>query len=107
MDNIDKGQFKEMLDTMFELYNKKPLDQNALRVWWHKLNMYPIRVVSQSFDTWIGHSNKVPTPYDIIVICRSKSVPTMKSLPKPTMNPEHKERLRETITQLKSKLGWK
>jgi hypothetical protein len=70
---IDKGQFKEMLDTLFDIYNRRHADQNLLRVWWYKLEKYPIEIISKSFDIWTSSSNKCPTPYDIILICRNKS----------------------------------
>jgi|TARA_R110002051_G_scaffold145755_1_gene218650 hypothetical protein len=73
LNNTDKLQFKEMLNTLFEIYNRKHADQNLLRVWWHKLESYPIEIVSQSFDKWTSTSNKAPTPYDIILICRNKN----------------------------------
>jgi len=70
LNNAGKQQFKEMLDTLFEIYNRRHADQNLLRVWWHKLESYPIDIVSKSFDMWTSSSNKCPTPYDIILICR-------------------------------------
>ena len=73
MINNEKQQFKEMLDTLFEIYNSRHADQNLLRVWWNKLESYPIEIVSQSFDKWTSTSNKAPTPYDIILICRNKN----------------------------------
>ena len=73
MKNTHKPRFKEMLDTLFELYGRKPAEQNLLRVWWQKLSIYPIEVVSKSFDKWTSNSNKAPTPYDIIIICRNKN----------------------------------
>lgn len=73
MINMDKPQFQEMLNTLFDIYNRKHADKNLLRVWWYKLEKYPIEIISKSFDMWTSNSNKCPTPFDIIIICRNKN----------------------------------
>lgn len=105
MTNLDKQQFKEMLDTLFEIYNRRHADQNLLRVWWHKLEKYPIEIVSQSFDKWTSNSNKCPTPYDIIIFCRNKNQELLASQqsklekPKP-ISKETQELIRKKIQDL-------
>ena len=110
MNNTDKQQFKEMLDTLFEIYNRKHADQNLLRVWWHKLESYPIEIVSQSFDKWTSTSNKAPTPYDIILICRNKNQQLIASqqpkIAKPVGTPMPKElkiKMEKILSKFRSK----
>ena len=111
MNNSDKQQFKEMLDTLFEIYNRRHADQNLLRVWWHKLESYPIEIVSQSFDKWTSTSNKAPTPYDIILICRNKNQQLIAAqqpkIAKPVGTPMPKElkiKMNEILSKFRSKV---
>jgi hypothetical protein len=103
MNNENKLDFKKSLDTLYDVYNKKRLDQAATKSWWFKLNKYPLRTVRKSFDDWVESSSKLPTPHDIIVLCRSESAPFMQQLPKPKVNPEKQRRMMDAI---KKKLGW-
>lgn len=110
MNDTDKGQFKEMLDTMFDIYNKKHADQNLLRVWWNKLGNYDISVVSSSFDKWTSNSNKYPTPFDIILLCRAKNqeylliAQELKMLSKPPK--ADLDKVKRAIDKLRDKLKW-
>jgi hypothetical protein len=36
----DKISFKSMMDTLASIYQKQPLDQNTLRVWFYKLEKF-------------------------------------------------------------------
>lgn len=106
MINEDKKTFAEMLNTMFDIYGRKNADQNLMRVWWGKLCKYDLDVVSNSFDTYTSSSNKCPTPYDIIILCRSNIEYKRHALPKPKINPINKEKLKKEMKDLASKLGW-
>lgn len=106
MINSDKQKFKEMLDTLFDIYNRKHADQNLLRVWWHKLDQYPLDIVSKSFDEWTSSSNKCPTPYDIIVSCRSKNLARLNAQqPKLETKPMSKENRDKVSKKIKALLG--
>jgi len=109
--NNEKQQFKEMLDTLFEIYNRRHADQNLLKVWFYKLQKYPIEIVSQSFDKWTSTSNKAPTPYDIILICRSKNQELIAAqqpkIAKPVGTPMPKElkiKMNEILSKFRSKV---
>lgn len=106
MNNEHKKNFAEMLNTMFDIYGRKNADQNLMRVWWGKLCKYDLDVVSNSFDTYTSNSNKCPTPYDIIILCRSNIESKRQALPKPKINPINKEKLKKEMKDLASKLGW-
>tara|TARA_R110002096_G_scaffold261160_1_gene454376 strand:- start:107 stop:430 length:324 start_codon:yes stop_codon:yes gene_type:complete len=105
--NEDKKTFAEMLNTMFDIYGRKNADQNLMRVWWNKLCKYDLQVVSSSFDTYTSNSNKCPTPYDIIILCRSHVEAKKQALPKPKVSTINKEKLRKEMKELANKLGWK
>ena len=108
MNNSEKQQFKAMLDTLFELYGRRQPEQNLLRVWWQKLERYPMEVVGKSFDKWTSNSNKAPTPYDIIIICRNKNQELLATnLPKLESKPissEKRKEIRKKIHDLMAKM---
>ena len=110
MNNSEKQQFKAMLDTLFELYGRRQPEQNLLRVWWQKLERYPMEVVGKSFDKWTSNSNKAPTPYDIIIICRNKNqellAANLPKIEKPLGTPMPKElkiKMNEILKKFRSK----
>jgi hypothetical protein len=106
LNNEDKKVFKEMLDTVFDIYNRPHADQNLLRVWWMKVNTYDINVVSKAFDSWTTSSSKAPTPHDIILLCRQKKlehqVPNKLTF-KP-MSPEKRKEMSEKLQGLIRKM---
>ncbi len=106
MNNDDKIKFKEMLNTVFDIYNRTHADQNLLRVWWMKLQSYDMSVVSKSFDSWTTSSNKAPTPYDIILLCRQKKLDAMptKKLPYKPLTPEKRKEISEKLQGLIKKM---
>jgi len=104
--NKEKKQFQEMLDTLFDIYNRKHADQNLLRVWWSKLHIYPVEIVSKAFDDYTSSSNKCPTPYDIILLCRSKNLARLNKiqpkLEKKVMSKENKDKIKKRLNNLLS-----
>ena len=106
MINEEKKQFQEMLGTLFDIYNRHHADQNLLRVWWGKLHNYPLSIVSKSFDEWTSQSNKCPTPYDIILLCRSKNLARLNKiqpkLEKKVMSKEGREKIKKRLNDLLS-----
>jgi hypothetical protein len=106
LNNENKNQFKEMLDTVFDIYNKNHADQNLLRVWWLKLQSYDMNIVNQAFDSWTTTSNKFPTPHDIILLCRQKKLDTQvaKKIPYKSMSPEKRKEISEKLQGLIKKM---
>ena len=90
-----------MLNTVFDIYNRTHADQNLLRVWWMKLQSY-----DKSFDSWTTSSNKAPTPYDIILLCRQKKLDAMptKKLPYKPLSPEKRKEISEKLQGLIKKM---
>ena len=70
----DKLSFKSMMDTLASIYQKQPLDQNTLRVWFYKLEKFEFSVVSKAFDKHIDNSKFFPSIFDILQLCREKPI---------------------------------
>jgi hypothetical protein len=70
----DKISFKSMMDTLALIYQKQPLDQNTLRVWFYKLEKFEFSVVSKAFDKHIDNSKFFPSIFDILQLCREKPI---------------------------------
>ena len=74
MNYNDKINFKSMMDTLASIYQKQPLDQNTLRVWFYKLEKFEFSVVSKAFDKHIDNSKFFPSIFDILQLCREKPI---------------------------------
>ena len=70
----DKISFKSMMDTLASIYQKQPLDQNTLRVWFYKLEKFEFSIVSKAFDKHIDNSKFFPSIFDILQLCREKPI---------------------------------
>lgn len=106
MVDLEKTQFKAMMKAVTQLFNKSDLDIELLRIWWHKLKRFDFNVVSKSFDTWVDANKRMPTPADIIELCKSqesKNIPTMIGR---KISDEDKQRNHEKLENIKKQLGW-
>ena len=70
----DKISFKSMMDTLASIYQKQPLDQNTLRVWFYKLERFEFTIVTKAFDKHIDNSKFFPSIFDILQLCREKPI---------------------------------
>ena len=70
----DKISFKSMMDTLTSIYQKQPLDQNTLRVWFYKLEKFEFSIVTKAFDKHIDNSKFFPSIFDILQLCREKPI---------------------------------
>jgi hypothetical protein len=70
----DKISFKSMMDTLASIYQKQPLDQNTLRVWFYKLEKFEFSIVTKAFDKHINNSKFFPSIFDILQLCREKPI---------------------------------
>ena len=70
----DKISFKSMMDTLTSIYQKQPLDQNTLRVWFYKLEKFEFTIVTKAFDKHIDNSKFFPSIFDILQLCREKPI---------------------------------
>jgi len=74
MQEKDKISFKSMMDTLASIYQKQPLDQNTLRVWFYKLEKFEFSIVTKAFDKHIDNSKFFPSIFDILQLCREKPI---------------------------------
>jgi len=74
MQEKDKISFKSMMDTLTSIYQKQPLDQNTLRVWFYKLERFEFTIVTKAFDKHIDNSKFFPSIFDILQLCREKPI---------------------------------
>jgi hypothetical protein len=74
MTQEDKISFKSMMDTLSAIYQKQPLDQDTLRVWFYKLEKFEFSIVSKAFDKHIDNSKFFPSIFDILQLCREKPI---------------------------------
>ena len=74
----DKISFKSMMDTLSAIYQKQPLDQDTLRVWFYKLEKFEFHQVTKAFDKWVDQSRFMPTPSDILQLVKEKPIEYMK-----------------------------
>jgi hypothetical protein len=87
----DKIGFKSMMDTLTTLYQKQPLDQDTLRVWFAKLEKYEFNVVTKAFDKHVDSSKFMPTVFDILQFCREKPIEFVQlQAPKLSKEQNHK-----------------
>jgi hypothetical protein len=70
----DKISFKSMMDTLASIYQKQPLDQDTLRVWFYKLEKFEFNIVTKAFDKHIDNSKFFPSIFDILQLCREKPI---------------------------------
>jgi hypothetical protein len=91
MTTNDKISFKSMMDTLTTLYQKQPLDQDTLRVWFAKLEKYEFNVVTKAFDRHVDSSKFMPTVFDILQFCREKPIEFVQlQAPKLSKEQNHK-----------------
>jgi hypothetical protein len=74
MNQNDKIGFKSMMDTLTTLYQKQPLDQDTLRVWFAKLERFEFSIVTKAFNKHIDNSKFFPSIFDILQLCREKPI---------------------------------
>ena len=74
MQEKDKISFKSMMDTLTSIYQKQPLDQNTLRVWFYKLEKFEFTIVTKAFVNHIDNSKFFPSIFDILQLCREKPI---------------------------------
>jgi len=70
----DKISFKSMMDTLASVYQKQPLDQDTLRVWFYKLEKFEFNIVTKAFNKHIDSSKFFPSIFDILQLCREKPI---------------------------------
>lgn len=85
MNEQDKIAFKSIMDTITTLYQRQPLDMDTMRVWFYKLQKFEFNVVTKAFDKWVDSNKFMPTPFDILQLCKEKPI-EYHSLPAPKLS---------------------
>jgi hypothetical protein len=70
----DKGNFKDMMNSVCTIYSKSALDKDTLRIWYYKFEKFEFGVITHAFDKWVDTSRFMPTPSDILAICKEKPI---------------------------------
>jgi hypothetical protein len=95
----EKQEFKRMLNAVMVIYYKPNLTNDALRVWWHKLERFDFATIAKAFDTFTDNVQNIPTPpvpSDIVNLCRHK-VTIHARLPSPLALESNKQHADEVI----------
>ena len=83
MTNDDKMGFMDMMNTVATLYSKQKFDKDTLKVWYFKLERFDFLTVAKAFDSYVNQYAIMPTPADIIKICKQAPIEFTKlSAPK-------------------------
>lgn len=72
MVNTEKQSFWNMMNVCCELYKRPALSKEAVSIWWSKLEKYNFNIVSRAFDKWSTDNSFMPTPHDIIELCKTQ-----------------------------------
>jgi len=106
MIDTEKAQFKAMMKALTQLFNKPDLDIELLRIWWHKLSRFDFPIVSKSFDIWVDSNKRMPTPADILELCKAQEAKKIPVLLGRKISQEEKQRNHEKLETIKKQLGW-
>ncbi|MDD4971881.1 MAG: hypothetical protein PHT07_20845 [Paludibacter sp.] len=85
-----------MMNALMAIYYKPELSNDALRIWFGKLEKYDFDVVCKAFDKYIDSSSKPPEPSDIISLCQHK-VTIFSALPSPLTRAANKKHADEVV----------
>lgn len=94
--DADKKEFKRMMNALMDCCYKPNLTNDALRVWWQKLEKYEFETVAKAFDTYTNTSQKPPLFDDIIKLCQHK-VTIFARLLSPLAQAENKQHSAEVL----------
>ena len=84
MNDQDKIGFIDMMNTLSALYSKPNLELDTIKVWYMKLQPYKFETVAKAFDIYVNQYTVMPSPADIIKICKQAPVEfTRLEAPKP------------------------
>ena len=70
----DKSNFKDMMNSVCTIFGKPTLDKDTLRIWYYKLEKFEFKVITQAFDKWVDSNKFMPTPSDILSLCKEKPI---------------------------------
>ena len=106
MVNTEKQSFWNMMNVCCELYKRPALSKEAVSIWWSKLERFEFNVVSKAFDKWSDNSSHMPTPHDIIEICKGYESRVILTGIGKKIDPEIKAENHARLQKMMADLGW-
>jgi hypothetical protein len=100
----DKISFKSMMDTLASIYQKQPLDQDTLRVWFYKLEKFEFSIVTKAFDKHIDNSKFFPSIFDILQLCREKPIEFVRLEAPKLNNQQNKAQADKLLAMMQEKM---
>ena len=101
----EKQAFWNMMNVCAELYKRPALSKEAVAIWWSKLDKYEFNVVTKAFNKWTDTSSHMPTPHDIIELCKPVPQFTHKLVHK--VPDEIRAENRAKLQKMMHDLGWR
>jgi hypothetical protein len=104
LNDTDKKNFVTIMNIVQSNYGRKPLDKDALRYWFGKLEKFSLEDVSKAFDRWIDSQDDLPTVHNILELLRP-AVTIHQRLASPLRiedNKKHVAELKEGIDKMTS-----
>jgi hypothetical protein len=105
MVNTEKQSFWNMMNVCCELYKRPALSKEAVSIWWSKLEKFDFHIVSKAFDKWSDNSSHMPTPHDIIELCKAQESRVILTGIGRKIDPEIKEENRAKLQKMMNDLG--
>jgi hypothetical protein len=107
MVNTEKQSFWNMMNVCCELYKRPALSKEAVSIWWSKLERFEFNVVSKAFDKWSDDSSHMPTPHDIIELCKAADARVILTGIGRKFTPEEKAKNQARVQKMMADLGWR
>lgn len=103
----EKKAFWNMMNVLAELYRRPALSKEAAAVWWGKLERFEFAVVSKAFDKWTESNSFMPTPHDIIQLCKPSSHPAFTNKLVHKISDEIRTENKQKLEKMMRDLGWR
>ena len=107
MIDADKKNFWNMMNVCSELYKRPALSKDAIIIWYEKLVKFDFHVISNALDKWTNEHSTMPTPHDIIELCKPSSQPDFTHKLVNKISDDKRKENREKLHNECAKLGIK
>ena len=107
MVNTEKQSFWNMMNVCCELYKRPALSKEAVSIWWSKLEKFEFNIISKAFDKWSDNSSHMPTPHDIIELCKAQESRVILTGIGKKIDPDIKAENHARLQKMMADLGWK
>lgn len=107
MVNQEKQTFWNVMNVLCELYKRPALSKEAIAIWWAKLERFDLQCVNMAFNKWTEHNSFMPTPHDIIELCKPSRHPEFTQKLVHKVSPEIRAENSEKMQKMMRDLGWR